>query len=136
RLRSRHAEIGSRRQKGADAGTVANANVSKDIRPMMRTFLGDRLAYVTTAVVTTLTLASTPAAAQRDFNPFAGVDSLRYRFDLARNFYPSETEAERDRARLSARIAAWVQASNSASRRGDALADFISSADSILTASG
>ena len=97
------------------------------------------------AVVVSL-LAVVPgrrAAAQGDFNPFAGVDSLRYRFDLARNFYPSETEAERDRARLSGRITAWVEASRSGSLRGErpdaraaVLADLISSADSILVAGG
>jgi oligoendopeptidase F len=83
------------------------------------------------------------AAAQGAFNPFAGVDSLRYRFDLARNFYPSETDAERDRARLSVRIAAWVEASKSASFRAErpavraaAFADLISGADSILVAAG
>lgn len=109
----------------------------------MRPFSGHRVACATAAAVSLLALATTRrAAAQGAFNPFAGVDSLRYRFDLARNFYRSETEAERDRAQVSARITQWVEASQSAiSRRGDppaaraaALADLISTADSILVA--
>ena len=96
-------------------------------------------------VVALLAIATTrPAGAQGDFNPFAGVDSLRYRFDLARNFYRSEADAERDRTQLSKRIAAWIDASKSAMQRSDAtatahanaLAAVVSSADSILTAGG
>ena len=82
----------------------------------------------------TLAIGANTAAAQ-SFNPFAGADSLRYRFDLAKNFYSSDAAEAEDRQRLKRRIEA-LSAESVVESDATAVARFISTADSILMAGG
>ena len=104
-----------------------------------------RLSTLAVAACATIAASTRGAAQTTAFNPFAGSDSLRYQFDLSRNFFATAELASRDRAQLGRRIASWMDASRAADtivqgavtpRRAAWLAALIASADSIFTAGG
>jgi oligoendopeptidase F len=83
------------------------------------------------------------AAQTTPFNPFAGSDSLRYRFDLAKNYYESPAASARERLAVAARVRSWLDRVSNVQARcteanspgcTSALAAAMESADSILIA--
>jgi oligoendopeptidase F len=71
-----------------------------------------------------------PLAAQT-FDPFPNGSAARYHFDLARNFYPSDSAALRDQERLIARLRQLGPAVENAQRSPNALVQALATQDTL-----
>src|SRR5689334_9198838 len=82
------------------------------------------------AIAAPLCAIAAPLGAQT-FDPFPDGSATRYQFDLARNFYASDSAALRDQERLIARLRQLNPAVNEAQRSPHALLRVLATQDTL-----